>query len=215
MLFHYFVNCLGPDIDALVFSYPNDRHLSYPELAERVAEAAPRDRPFVVIAESYSGPVAALLAAQPPGNLRAVVLAASFVSFALGAAGPWLKPLARPILFARAPGFLIRLVLGTFRMPQDIVDRVKASASRVRPEVLALRARAAIRADYRSSLRDARVRVVWLQPTADRLLGRAPLRQARAVRPDLEVVELDGPHLLLQTAPEACLLAMQKLGVFQ
>jgi hypothetical protein len=83
MLFKTFVGLLPYGINAKIVPYPTDRHMSYAELAELVIGALPRSTPYVIIAESYSGPVACILAAHPVGDLQGVVFVSSFVAFSL------------------------------------------------------------------------------------------------------------------------------------
>src|SRR5207237_6939642 len=90
ILFKAFVRILPDGIDAKVVPYPEDKHLTYEQLAERVMGAVPSSAPYVIIAESYSGPVASLLAAHPVGNLQAVVFVSSFVALPCGRFGPWI-----------------------------------------------------------------------------------------------------------------------------
>ena len=90
ILFKAFVGLLPGGIDVRVVAYPEDEHLSYVELADRVRGGLPRGTPYVIIAESYSGPVASILAAHPIGNLQAVVFVSSFVALPGGRIGPWI-----------------------------------------------------------------------------------------------------------------------------
>jgi pimeloyl-ACP methyl ester carboxylesterase len=51
-----------------------DQALRYDELLPLVLEHLPTDRPFVVLGESFSGPLAIRIAAVRPPCLRALVL---------------------------------------------------------------------------------------------------------------------------------------------
>lgn len=64
-------------------------HLSYEQLAERVRAVLPAEGPYVIITESYFGPVALRLAARPVGDLRAVLLVVSFISRPRAWRAPW------------------------------------------------------------------------------------------------------------------------------
>src|SRR5258706_2862593 len=66
---------LGPRFETRVIAYPRDRVLTYGELGAQIA--LPRG-PFVLVAESFSGPIAIALAASRPPGLVGLVLAASF-----------------------------------------------------------------------------------------------------------------------------------------
>jgi pimeloyl-ACP methyl ester carboxylesterase len=61
-----------------VARYPADRELSYPECADLVSAEFLPDAPFVIVAESFSGPVAILTASKRPPNLKGLVLFNTF-----------------------------------------------------------------------------------------------------------------------------------------
>ena len=63
-----------------VVVYPGDKMLDYHELEVLVRERLPQRRPFIIVAESFSGPLAIALASRGIDNLVGVVLAASFVT---------------------------------------------------------------------------------------------------------------------------------------
>jgi pimeloyl-[acyl-carrier protein] methyl ester esterase len=92
-LFSEFVNSLGSSVDSRIVAYPKDQPLGYDELEALVMAAIPRNQPFVLLGESFSGPLAIRIAARAPAGLAAVILSASFAKNPF----PWLwwaRPLA-------------------------------------------------------------------------------------------------------------------------
>src|SRR5690349_11939308 len=67
------------ELPVAVVSYP-DRAASYADHVAVARTELPRDRPFVLLGESFSGPVAVRLAAEAPSNLRGLILCASFLT---------------------------------------------------------------------------------------------------------------------------------------
>jgi pimeloyl-ACP methyl ester carboxylesterase len=63
-----------------VVAYPPDKPLNYHQLIPYIREVIPWDAPYVLLAESFSGPLALEFAAVQWENLRGVVLCASFVT---------------------------------------------------------------------------------------------------------------------------------------
>jgi pimeloyl-[acyl-carrier protein] methyl ester esterase len=117
LLFADFIEALGPDVDAKVVAYPPDRVLGYPELTVLARAELPSDRPFVLLAESFSGPVAVALAALRPPGLRALVLACSFVRSPISVP-PVLRRMLAALPVERAPLRLAAAVLlGKFATP--------------------------------------------------------------------------------------------------
>ncbi|HLN01012.1 MAG TPA: alpha/beta fold hydrolase [Bryobacteraceae bacterium] len=215
ILFKGFVTLLPEGIDVRVVPYPEDKHLTYEQLAERAAAVVPRSAPYVIIAESYSGPVATILAARPVGNLQAVVFVSSFVAFPCGRIGSWIANLVPTALFrARTPAWILRWFLMDSATPPEMVSAVQDAISRVRPEVLTRRLRDALKADFTAMLQHCSVRFICLFSESDRLLGTRALRGFLAAKPDIETVKIAGPHFLLQCSPESSLAVLRKIGIF-
>jgi pimeloyl-ACP methyl ester carboxylesterase len=62
-LFAEFLKVIESRIDTLVVAYPSDTPMSYDELERLVLASLPADRPFVLLGESFSGPLAIRIAA--------------------------------------------------------------------------------------------------------------------------------------------------------
>src|SRR5688572_28354175 len=88
-LFAPFVAALGPDQSVVVVRYPTDRTHCYAELEPIARAALPIDQPFVLLGESFSGPVAISIAAAPPHQLKGLVLCCTFARNPY----PWFSPL--------------------------------------------------------------------------------------------------------------------------
>ena len=65
LLFQPLVECLPDAIEPVVVSYPPDQKLGYEELLPLVLERLPA-APFVLLGESFSGPLAVMAAATAP-----------------------------------------------------------------------------------------------------------------------------------------------------
>src|SRR5262245_9060176 len=70
------VECLASFRPVLVISFPNDKPLTYDDLTACVVERLPESR-FVLLGESFSGPIAIEVAARQQ-RVAGLVLAASF-----------------------------------------------------------------------------------------------------------------------------------------
>src|SRR5262245_5039352 len=77
-LFAPFLDALGDSIESCVLQYPTHEPLRYSELLPRVRAELPHSGSFVLLGESFSGPLALMLAAEQPAGLCGVVLCASF-----------------------------------------------------------------------------------------------------------------------------------------
>ena len=64
-------------INTEVIAYPTNQALGYDELTQFVADRLP-SQPFVLLGESFSGPIAIRLAAKPPAGLKGLILCGTF-----------------------------------------------------------------------------------------------------------------------------------------
>ncbi len=193
-----------------VLSYPPDEPLGYDALVARVRPRLPRRR-FVLLAESFSGPVAIRLAAERPEGLEALVLAATFLHAPLN---PLLHPI-RGLVGARLFGFpmpaaVVRWFMAGTDAPDAIVEEVRRAVAAVRPEVLAHRSAEALRVDVRADLARVEVPVLVLAPTRDRLVRTDVAGDVLAIRPDAEIALVDAPHMVLQRCPQASLARIEE-----
>ena len=195
-LFQPFREALGDRLASSVVSYPTDQCFSYEELEKRVVAALPIGT-YVLMAESFSGPVAISLASRRPLGLRGVVLCNSFVT---GPAPRGLQWFARAFQLGASPRFLRSLLMSS-DCPASLVATVSEAIRSVRLEVLRQRLREVSRVDMSLALRACEVPILYLMGAGDRLLGKRGLEQITKVKPGVKTVVIDGPHFLLQCRP--------------
>ncbi|UHQ20201.1 alpha/beta hydrolase [Lysobacter sp. KIS68-7] len=183
-----------------VIAYPRDRALGYRALEELVRAKLPIAGAFVLLGESFSGPVAMSIAGNPPAGLVGLVLSTTFSKAPI----PLLAPLASFAAFApvRLPTALLSwFLLGRWSTP-ELRSSLASALALVSPTVLRSRAAAALRADASASLGAISIPVLYLRATQDRLLPATTIGSITAAIPHASVVDIPGPHLLLQAAPE-------------
>jgi pimeloyl-[acyl-carrier protein] methyl ester esterase len=147
-LFRPLTDALPQQIKASVVAYPADSPLGYSELKTYVEELLPRDRPFSIVAESFSGPIAIRIAAARPKDLVALVLAGSFVQHSIRLVPAWVKPIIGPYLFQLPPpAWLVRRLAVGPDAPDDLVAETSAALRLVKPNVLARRVQEALSVD--------------------------------------------------------------------
>src|SRR3981081_958267 len=74
-----FVEAIGARARCTICAYPTHTALDYDQLTKLVEQSVPRNEPWVILAESFSGPIAVKIAAANPRGLKGVILCASFV----------------------------------------------------------------------------------------------------------------------------------------
>jgi pimeloyl-ACP methyl ester carboxylesterase len=208
VLFRPLVDALPPELEPIVVAYPSDEPLSYAELLPLVRRSLPPSGEFVVLGESFSGPLALVVAAGHPPGLAGVVLAGSFVVNPIRALPAWAGALSRPWLFRLVPTTLRRWNSLGIRVRPELRALFAEAQAPVRPAVWALRGREILAVDARSALSGCPVPVLYLAGRRDRIVRAHNLELIRRLRPDTQEVALDAPHLLLQTAPAAAAAAI-------
>ena len=179
--------------------YPATEPLDYSG-HEAIARAAlPGDRPFVLLGESFSGPIAVRIAASSPAGLRGLVLCASFVRNprpslrALRQLTSFVSPRARP-------GWLAAfLLLGAYSTP-GLRRMLDQSLDGVTDAVVQSRVNSVLNVDVSPEAREIRVPTLYLRAKSDRLVpARCGAEVARIV-PSCRILDFDAPHFLLQVA---------------
>jgi pimeloyl-ACP methyl ester carboxylesterase len=118
----------------------------------------------------------------------------------------------RSRLFAlRPPSFALRWLLLGRDAPKELVLDFQETLAAVRPEVVAARVREVLAVRSDDLLRQCPVPILYLAGSQDRLVGPRVVRHMKALRPDMSVVTLDAPHLVLQRRPVE---AAREIGQF-
>jgi pimeloyl-[acyl-carrier protein] methyl ester esterase len=202
-LFAPLLKVLPASLSPVVVSYPADKVYGYTELLSFVEAAVPAGTAFVVLGESFSGPLALRLAARRPPGLHGVILCASFSRNPLPAFARWLRALIVPTWFRLLPRRLLQwALLGRFRTAA-LAAMVDAVIGEVQPEVLAARAREILAMDVSAELQSCHVPVLYLSASEDRIVRPRSLAYIRLQNPAVGTAILVGPHLILQVAADA------------
>jgi pimeloyl-[acyl-carrier protein] methyl ester esterase len=210
-LFADLVRALPDTFHARVVGYPSDSFLPYRDLMTFVQSAAPAAEPFVLVAESFSTPLAVQYAAMNPPNLKGLVICAGFVTGPAKGSRRFIVSLIAPVLFRLPfPGFAIRFFLVGPNAEAPLIAAVRAAISSVRPNVLSGRLRDVLACDARAELAQVAVPILYLQGERDRLVPASCLDEMRRIKPEIEVIAIPGPHLILQREPERAADAIAK-----
>ncbi len=213
-LFDAFVKCLPAGSQAKIVSYPTGTPLRYEQLEELVVPELPTSGKYIILAESFSGPIALALASRGGADLMAIVLVASFAYRALGRTGLLLARLPLSMICRLPiPNFVLRTFLLGRSASEDDLNRTRAAIGEVRPQVLACRVKEALTSDYGKRQRNRAARVVAIFAEYDHLLRVASRRSVMEVCPAAEVEVVAAPHLAFQVAPMAVLSVLQRLGI--
>lgn len=197
-LFEPFVSRVPESWSVQVVRYPADRAMEYEDYVTFVRPRLPEQESYVLLGESFSGPIAISLASERPPGLRGLILCNTFARhpwWSALAALPWTVMLSRPFwpLAGRR--------LGVPASDHPLRRLFGSAAGAIERGVLASRVRQVLEVDVTSALRAVAVPVLYLRGTRDAVVPERALHHIRTARPDTMVAEIRAPHLLLQVAP--------------
>lgn len=201
-LFRPFIGQVPAEISTNVVSYPTDRIMSYDELLPLVEQHLEPCVPHVVVAESFSGPLAVKYACRRQSDVAALILCGSFLSNPLPRGLRWLPRLAHPVFASLATrGLVLRTFLLDFSTPREQVIEVSRVIRSIDPRVIVARMRAIAAVDVADKLRELRIPILYIKSRRDRVIGTRGASQVRAAAPAAVLRTIDAPHLILQTRP--------------
>jgi pimeloyl-ACP methyl ester carboxylesterase len=199
-LFVPFVDALGTAFDVVVVRYPPTEPLDYAALERVARQALPPDAPYVLLAESFSGPVAVAIAASRPPGLIGLILCCSFVRNPLPLLSG-LRGMVRLLPFRWVPVRLLGAILMGRHATPSMHAALAHSLEQVSTNALKARMLSVLAADVSARLAQVDVPVLYLRAADDRVVPTSASRLASTLLPEMHVVALQAPHFLLQAVP--------------
>lgn len=201
-----FLDELRPVYDARSVAYPNAPLGSLAGYSRFAASRVGHDDRVIVVAESFSGLVAARWATRDP-HVEGLVLCGAFAR----------NPVWAASLGAALPN-VVRFgaqLFGPLRMTSS--DPVRRQWARdfsrtlhaLAPEVVAERLRLIAEEDVSEDLRALRIPVILLQFDGDLVVGPRARGELEMVCHNARVIRHPGPHFALETQPRSCANALR------
>jgi pimeloyl-ACP methyl ester carboxylesterase len=185
-------------LSTIVISLPQSGSQTYVFLASHIAEQLPNEE-FIIVAESFSGPIAALLSEKSLENLKGIVFVATFLSCPKPALVSLAKrlPLKSLLSIPFAKAFISRYLLSGFNysifsealkgVPNSILKERLSSIHSLNMEK--------IRSDLPS---------IYISAKSDCLVSSSHISLFQQSFSNLQVEYVQGTHFLLQSNPKAC-----------
>ncbi|WP_162938095.1 alpha/beta fold hydrolase [Kiloniella sp. EL199] len=195
-LFAPFLEQLNID-DVQVISLPDTGSQDYETLTSYVERLLP-NKPFVLVAESFSGPIAALLSLREMENLKGIVFVATFLSNP----NPLLLSVAKylPLKFMANMPFS-SAILRTFLLGKNADDNLlslfRATLEEMSPTIL--RARLKSLATVKLSISNDDLPTSYILPLCDCLVCKSKVREFEGSFAKIEMIIFEGPHFILQS----------------
>ncbi len=201
VLFKLLVEELGDHLETIAISYPSDEPLGYEQLINLITSRIPKEKPYFILGESFSGPLALMAASECHENLLGIILVATFVTSPMPR---WINGLKRfakgPILAIRPRSFINDNLMGR-DCPEKTKRWIHESMPRLGREIISARVQAVLGVNVREELKSTQVPVLYIAGSRDWLIGKKCIDAIWLCRPDVEIKVLEGVHMILQTRP--------------
>lgn len=191
-----------PAGEVTVIALPDFGEQTYDALADYCQDKMPNE-PYILVAESFSGPIGIKLAAKDSGLMKRLVLVATFAS------PP--KPIVSKLCsflpiksLVRLPlsGVVLRMLFLGFSTPRQILESFLSAITSVPSEVIAQRLRVA--SSFECGISFVGVPTVYIQPTNDVLVPKKCFSSIEKLVGNIELKRVRGPHFILQASPREC-----------
>jgi pimeloyl-ACP methyl ester carboxylesterase len=202
LVFEPLLKHLPAEIDAQVVRYPTERIMSFQGHVDFARKQLPKKKPFVLLAESFSGPIGLQLLAEPPKNLIGVIFVATFAHHP----SPFLLDASRFL----PQGLLLKLFSTTLFSRFFCLGGASSDAVNIFHEALA---------SVKLKVLSQRLQILselppppdttfsgpclYLQASKDRLVASRAVIPLQKHLSQLQIEQIVGPHIILLAQPEA------------
>ncbi len=201
ILFQPFLDILPKEIETQIITFPCNEKLSYQELTSFVCDKLPEDNDFVLLAESFSGPIAYELSKKENERLKSIIFVASFIqppnkllSLAKIASFYYLIP-------KKLPSFVLKFLLGS-TASNNLYPLINKALSKVSNQVMEFRLKEM--AHLPSQSEPFSKKCIYIQAKDDNLVSLNSAVTIESLNQELKVFKVEGSHFLLQVNPEDC-----------
>jgi pimeloyl-ACP methyl ester carboxylesterase len=182
-----------------VVAYPSQQALDYAGHIA-IAEAALPQGDFVLLGESFSGPIAIALAEKYTHTCKGLILVCTF------AQNPQprlrvLKPLINLVPFRQLPVLAISLLVFGRGYTARLHAGLKHSLQQLHPAVIRARLHAVLAVDNTVQLSNITCPVLYFQAAHDKLVSRASAAHILIHCPQMQIKIFSVSHGLLQVMP--------------
>ncbi len=206
-LFGPFIQAMGSAQTVQVIRYPMDRPLGYAELVDWAAQQLPPDVPYVLLGESFAGPIAWRLAARADNRLKGLVLCCTYTRHPLAVLSP-LAALCHALPWQMARGKWLEWAMLGHKAPLALRQWFRSAVAQVPAQVLSARAHAVLTLTEPPPPLPPGLPVLCLRALGDYVVPRVATERIRHLVPQARMVALPGSHGLLQVNPDGAAAAV-------
>lgn len=184
-----------------IISYPSTPEQTYESIYRHIKANLPRED-FYIVAESFSGPIAARLASENLANLKGIIFVATFLS----CPSKRLVKLAKKLpLKAVLNLSFLQYLIGKYALgDQFSLALFLRAMSNVSEQELKQRMTALQSLDKNQIRMLSTINALYIGANKDWLVEKKHVEQFYKFFPNISVVYIDGTHFLLQFNPAQC-----------
>jgi surfactin synthase thioesterase subunit len=188
------------DFQCHVISLPQSGAQDYATLTNHVKSQLPKSN-FIIIAESFSGPIAARLSQQNIVDLKGIVFVATFLSSPNKILLSLVKylPIKSLMKLPLADFFIKMLFLGK-QVNQSLLEKFKTIVNQVPTNVLKQRMQTMQNLKFQAFT--SSVPSMYIQSNQDRLVTKSKVNEFQKCFVQIEIQNINGPHFILQAHPK-------------
>lgn len=201
-LFKPLISCLPKRIKPVPVSYPRHECRTYEELKELVTPYIPKDIPFFVLGESFSGPLSIMIAMERSDGLKGLILCATFVKNPFFLLPSWMKFLSIGPIYRLWPSLIKIRTAVAGENYRPVAHMALAAIRSVDPAVIAHRVKSILSVNAEKELRLCSCPILYLMGKRDKLIKRHNYRRIKAVKNEVKLKTIDTGHFILQLEPE-------------
>ena len=193
---------LSETVNTIVLSYPSDKVMTYVDLCHYLKDELP-DSPYVLLGESFGGPLAMMLSKHADENLKGIILSVSFVKNPHILVSKLLRPFLKPKhLQKETPAWHIKTMLINGVSDTNLMRNIQTATAQLSREVYFYRLREIADIDVTHILQQCELPILYLRAQKDRLVHESSMKWIEKMGKNVTVQKFDAPHMLLQTKPK-------------
>lgn len=204
LMFAPFIRELKNRFEAWAISYPATGPQDYHSLAAYVRRQIPAGEQYILLGESFAGPLVYEIAVADPAHCKAAVFVATYLTNPSPLLLKILSKLPATLVsrFVSNP-FIVRLLSLSFNAPNSVAKAIAHNFASVKPAVIRQRLQT-IGGLPSNPQSPVKVPSFYVQAAKDRLVPAGKLKDFQRLCPELKVERVEGGHFILQEKPEAC-----------
>lgn len=201
---------LGDAFTIIPLSYPETGPQNYDHLTEEIHQQLPKDGDYMILGESFAGPIIYRLACNAPYNCKAAIFVATYLSNPQPLFLKVLSLLPASVLswFVSNARVVKWLALG--RGAKTVIARTIAeNFGSVNPEAIKQRL-LAIGKLKNNPEHILKIPCLYIRANQDKLVLKNKLPDFERLCRTLTIVHAEGGHFILQENPDACAKILRK-----